>query len=181
VQRLALRDALTGLRNRRALANILRRRFLETERYGTPLCLIMADLDHFKSVNDCHGHLAGDLLLKQVAQMLTRSVRAVDVVTRYGGEEFAIVLPETELSQGMILANRVRDAVARHTFFAEGVPVKLAVSMGVARIPDQRINSLNQLVAGADQALYLAKTLGRNRVEALHEVAVAQVPVRLGR
>jgi len=181
VQKLALRDALTGLLNRRALWNILNRRFRETERYGMPLCLIMADLDHFKVVNDRLGHLAGDLLLKEVARLLTRFVRAVDVVARYGGEEFAIVLPGTELFQGMVLANRVREAIARHAFLADGVPVKLAISMGVARIPDPRIDSLEDLIAAADQALYRAKAQGRNRVEALNEVAVAQVPGRLGR
>ena len=181
VQKLALRDALTGLLNRRALWNILNRRFRETERYGTPLCLIMADLDHFKVVNDRFGHLTGDLLLKEVARLLTRFVRAVDVVARYGGEEFAVVLPGTDLSQGLVLANRVREAIARHAFLAEGVPVTLAVSMGVARIPDQRIGSVEHLIAAADQALYQAKAQGRNRVEALNKAEVAQVHVRLGR
>lgn len=176
VQKLALRDGLTGLLNRRALANILARKFSETERYGTPLCLVMADIDHFKTLNDRLGHLAGDHLLKEIAALFSRSVRAVDVVARYGGEEFAIILPRTDLVQALILANRVRETVAQHPFTVEGHCVALSVSMGVARIPDPNIRTMEQLVAMADRTLYQAKAQGRNRVEAPDEVALLAAP-----
>ena len=176
VQKLALKDPLTGLLNRRAFSNILVRKFRETERYNTPLSLIMMDLDYFKGVNDRFGHPAGDALLKEIAHLLAQSVRAVDIVARYGGEEFAIVLPGTDLSQAMILAERVREAIARHKFVIEGVPIRLACSMGVARIPDSRLSSLEHFVSAADRALYQAKALGRNRVEAVDDAGVTQAP-----
>jgi diguanylate cyclase (GGDEF)-like protein len=169
VQKLALRDPLTGLLNRRALSNILTRRFRETERYGTPLSLIMLDLDYFKEVNDRFGHPAGDALLKSVARLLGRSVRTVDVVARYGGEEFAIVLPGTHLPHALVLADRVRQAVAQHKFVVDGTAVRLTCSMGIARIPNPQVTALEHLIGAADRALYQAKSRGRNRVEAMEE------------
>jgi len=172
VQKLALHDPLTGLLNRRALSNILGRKFRETERYGTPLALIMADLDDFKGVNDRYGHPAGDALLKEVARLLSQSVRAVDIVTRYGGEEFAIVLPGTELAPALVLAERVREEIARHRFHVDDVAVQLACSMGVARIPDPSITSLEQFISAADRALYQAKARGRNCVAWMGDAGV---------
>lgn len=166
LQNLAMRDALTNLLNRRAFSYHLTREFKETERHGSPLCLIMMDLDHFKLVNDRFGHPVGDCLLKDVASLLTRTIRAIDIVTRYGGEEFAIILRRTDLSQGMNLAERIRKTIEQHVFKTNGITVMLTVSLGIACVPDPHITSPEEFVAMADQSLYRAKARGRNRLEA---------------
>jgi diguanylate cyclase (GGDEF)-like protein len=166
VQNLAITDGLTNLLNRRAFSNILTREFKEAERYRTPLCLIMADLDHFKLVNDRFGHLVGDRLLKEVAALIGEAVRSVDVVTRYGGEEFAIILPRTDVAQATILANRIREAIEREGFSVNGSKVSFTISMGIVQVPDPQVKTVEEFVTMADALLYQAKTRGRNRVEA---------------
>lgn len=165
VQNMAMTDGLTNLLNRRAFSTILTREFKNTERYGTPLCLLMADLDHFKKINDEHGHLIGDRLLKETATLISRAIRAVDVVARYGGEEFAIILPRTDTEPATILATRIREQIANHVFVVNGAPVRLTMSMGVSRIPHSSVTSPDDLVSAADAALYQAKARGRNCVE----------------
>jgi diguanylate cyclase (GGDEF)-like protein len=165
VQNLAMTDGLTNLLNRRAFSTILTREFKNTERYGTPLCLVMTDLDHFKTLNDEYGHLIGDRLLKEVATLISRAIRAVDVVARYGGEEFAIILPRTDVEPATILANRIREQLAQHVFVVNGAPVHLTMSMGISRIPHPSVTNIEDLIAAADAALYQAKARGRNRVE----------------
>ncbi len=165
VQNMAMTDGLTNLLNRRAFSTILTREFKNTERYGTPLCLVMADLDNFKQINDVHGHLIGDRLLKEVATLISRAIRAVDVVARYGGEEFAMILPRTDTEPATILATRIREQVANHVFVVNGAPVRLTLSMGVSRIPHHSVTTPDDLVAAADAALYQAKAKGRNCVE----------------
>lgn len=165
VQNLAITDGLTNLLNRRAFSNIFAREFREAERYCAPLCLVMADIDHFKKVNDQFGHMVGDRLLTELAGALSRSVRAVDVVTRYGGEEFALILPRTDLPQARIMANRIRVAVERHPFEINGSTIRLTISLGIARIPHPHIVTADEAVASSDAALYRAKSRGRNRVE----------------
>lgn len=165
VQNMAMTDGLTNLLNRRAFSTILTREFKNTERYGTPLCLIMADLDNFKQINDAHGHLIGDRLLKEVATLISRAIRAVDVVARYGGEEFAMILPRTDTEPATILATRIREQVANHVFVVNGAPVRLTLSMGISRIPHPSVTTPDDLVAAADSALYQAKAKGRNCVE----------------
>jgi two-component system cell cycle response regulator len=178
VQNMAMTDGLTNLLNRRAFSTILTREFKNTERYGTPLCLIMADLDNFKQVNDVHGHLIGDRLLKEVATLISRAIRAVDVVARYGGEEFAMILPRTDTEPATILATRIREQVANHVFVVNGAPVRLTLSMGVSRIPHQSVTTPDDLVAAADAALYQAKAKGRNCVEVNAELLAAAGAVR---
>jgi len=169
-QSLAITDGLTNLLNRRAFSNILAREFKEAQRYRTPLCLIMADLDHFKMVNDRFGHVFGDRLLKDVAMLIRQAVRSVDVATRYGGEEFAIILPKTNVAQAQALANRIREAVALHSLEVNGLKVSFTVSMGVAQAPDPGIRTVEEFVSRADAMLYQAKARGRDRVEAARQI-----------
>lgn len=176
VQSQALTDGLTNLLNRRAFANILAREFREAERYRTPLCLIMADVDHFKSVNDRFGHPVGDRLLQDVARLIGQAIRTVDIATRYGGEEFAIILPRTDVAQARVLADRIRELLAQQVFCAEGVRLGLTVSMGIAQTPDPQIATVDDLVTVADEALYRAKQRGRNRVETNQSVPNGAVP-----
>lgn len=165
VQNMAMTDGLTNVLNRRAFSNALARQFEDTRRYGTPLCLVMADIDRFKAFNDRFGHVQGDLALQAVASLISQATRAGDIVARYGGEEFAIVLPHTDVQQATALANRIRETIERHEFGVNGSRVSTTVSMGVAQIPDPCIATVDELVAAADSALYEAKRRGRNRVE----------------
>jgi diguanylate cyclase (GGDEF)-like protein len=178
VRNLALTDSLTGVPNRRALAQCLAREFKECERRGTPLCLLMVDLDHFKDYNDRFGHVCGDEILRGVAETIQRTVRGADVVARYGGEEFAVVLPRTDLAHASQLAERIRDTVSRAAFTFKGVPVTLTASLGVASIPDPALGSVEALIAAADAALYRAKTGGRNRVEVAGRETTAPLVLR---
>nr|MBI3614274.1 diguanylate cyclase [Nitrospirota bacterium] len=180
VQSQALTDGLTNLLNRRAFSNILAREFREAERYHTPLCLIMLDVDHFKSVNDRFGHPVGDRLLQDVAGLIGQAIRTVDIATRYGGEEFAIILPRTDVAQAQALANRIRELLAQQVFLVEGAQLSLTVSMGIAQTPDPQIAAVDDLVAAADEALYRAKTRGRNRVETNQSVRERTAQTREG-
>jgi diguanylate cyclase (GGDEF)-like protein len=168
VRNLALTDGLTNLLNRRAFSVMLTRAFMEAERYRTPLCLIMADVDHFKSLNDRFGHLMGDRLLQETATLISQAIRTADVAARYGGEEFAIILPRTDLAQAMILAARIRETLQHHPFDIHGTRITLTLSLGIARAPHPAMATADDLVAAADAALYEAKARGRNRVEVHH-------------
>jgi len=161
---LAQTDPLTGCLNRRALVDELGAEIARARRYGLALSVLMIDLDHFKRVNDTRGHLTGDDVLKQVAQLLRAEVRAVDVVARYGGEEFVILLPETALPGATSFAERIRESVGTHAFVADGDPLSLTVSVGVATITGGEEGSSEEVLARADAALYRAKRDGRNLV-----------------
>jgi diguanylate cyclase (GGDEF)-like protein len=152
-------DALTGLLNRYGLAPLFHTERLRTERHGRALSLVLLDLDHFKRVNDESGHAAGDGVLRELAALLRHSVRAEDIVTRWGGEEFVILLPECDEMAAAALAEKLRGAMAAHDF---RLPRRITASFGVAQLEDG--DDLESLVARADAALYRAKTLGRNRV-----------------
>lgn len=185
ITNLALTDSLTGLLNRRAFDDHLTRMLRTSERYGSPACLIMADLDHFKNVNDALGHPKGDEILRVVATLIGNSVRAVDVVARYGGEEFAILLPHTSLQSAKVLGERLRASVARHIRIPRHGDVHVTISLGIAEIPRPGITSAQDLIAAADQALYRSKTGGRNRVETTESIGkkasepvYAAVPLR---
>jgi diguanylate cyclase len=124
----------------------------------------MIDLDHFKMVNDTHGHLVGDRVLQQLGDLLRRQVRSVDVVARYGGEEFVVVLPETDKEGGAVFAERIRVAVAEHDFSDASDKLEVTVSIGVAGTPGDDIAFPEELLQQADTALYRAKEKGRNQV-----------------
>lgn len=154
-RQLALHDPLTGLANRRHLDIVAEGNLAMARRYGTTFSIILLDLDHFKNYNDAHGHGAGDQLLVAVARTMKKEVRDTNLVVRYGGEEFLVLLPDTEIASAMLVAERIRAKICEST----GV----TVSMGVAWAKDA-VYSMAELIAAADKALYQAKNSGRNRV-----------------
>jgi diguanylate cyclase (GGDEF)-like protein len=164
IQDLALRDPLTGVLNRRALDGPLTRELKAGLRYGTPACLLLVDLDYFKTVNDLLGHVAGDDVLRGVAALMQDTVRNVDSVGRYGGEEFAVVLPHTDLDQAQALAERIRATIERHAFKLEDGHVRITASIGLAALHDSAIATVGDWISAADSALYEAKSRGRNLV-----------------
>ena len=157
---MAATDPLTGLKNRRAFDNRLQTELAVVKRRGTPLSLLMLDVDHFKQINDSFGHDAGDTVLVTIAQALSNSARLVDAVARVGGEEFAVILPNTHAQAAQEVAERMRIAVAQSSDLAQPT----TISIGVATLQDQE--DANSLYARADAALYTAKKTGRNRVAA---------------
>ena len=162
-------DKLTGLYDRGYFDLALARETRRAARYHRPLSLAMADVDHFKRVNDTFGHPMGDLALQHVAGLLLGAVRATDYVCRYGGEEFAILLPETNLGQALAMAERTRSSIEARPVNL-GTPVSLTICLGVAAYPDQAADGPT-LVAQADAALYAAKAAGRKRVADAEESA----------
>lgn len=170
IYRLARTDSLTGLWNRGYFMDLARRELSRARRENSPLCLIMVDADHFKRVNDTHGHEAGDEALRCLAQVLAASVREVDLLARLGGEEFVILLPGTERTAALAVAERVRRGIRERSLScASGACFCLTVSVGVACRQGAE-DTLEQLLRCADTALYAAKHAGRNRVE-IHEGA----------
>lgn len=167
LQRLAIIDGLTRVFNHRFFVEQLRREWKRARRYQNPLTLLMLDIDHFKHYNDNWGHLQGDKVLAEVAELIRGQVREVDWVCRYGGEEFAIILPETDLKQGMVVAEKIRQAVSLYHFsHRNSQPLRrVTVSIGVAENTSD-IDDPGELVNRADTALYFAKRSGRNRCEA---------------
>jgi diguanylate cyclase len=163
---LSSRDALTGLANRRHFESVLTRELDRVARSGEPALLLLLDIDRFKRVNDRHGHVAGDMVLKAVAESLLHCVRPMDTVARIGGEEFAVVLPNCPPAFGPMVAERMRDRIARHP-----VPVgltesvRITVSLGGAFAPQWVRSSLSLWLERADKQLYRAKAGGRNRAE----------------
>ncbi len=153
-------DPLTGLANRRALNQELDRRIAQLQRQETSLSLLLIDVDHFKRFNDNHGHQAGDEMLCLMAHALRDTVRDMDLATRYGGEEFAIVLPGTNLNDGRCAAERIRRAVAEIEFTFRGAKLRDTVSVGLAQATD--VDDPQSLIHRADDALYAAKEGGRN-------------------
>jgi diguanylate cyclase (GGDEF)-like protein len=159
VKMLATVDSLTGLYNRRKFSEMLQSEFNRVERYGRSAALIILDIDFFKQVNDLHGHQAGDQVLTEFAQLLQAAARKSDILSRWGGEEFAALLPETNLQQARLVAEHLRQTIATHVFSFVGT---LHVSIGVSVLrPDENVEQCMQL---ADQALYAAKNSGRNSV-----------------
>lgn len=168
IKRLSITDPLTGCFNRGYLMDFLPKEINRSIRYNHPLSIIMCDIDHFKKVNDTHGHQAGDVVLKSFASILNDAVReGSDWVSRYGGEEFLVVLPETGLENGIKTAERLRKRVSETEIDIGNKKIKITASFGVASFDPQknREMSTDSLINLADQGLYQAKTEGRNRVK----------------
>lgn len=167
IQILSVTDYLTGIYNRRYLFERLAEELNRSSRYQRKLSLLMLDIDHFKNYNDNHGHQQGDYLLKELAQLLTISIRQPDFVARYGGEEFVVVAPETDKQQGVKLAEKIKNAIEEYPFkLRESQPNgRITVSIGVVEFPEGGSNA-DELVGKADVALYLAKDMGRDKVVA---------------
>jgi len=163
IYRLRIEDALTGIANKRFFTEFMDRELARAQRTGSPLSLVMYDIDHFKRINDGHGHLAGDAVLRDTAALVKQLVRKEQCYARYGGEEFALVLPDTPVDKATVLAEKVRAQLAAAPFRFQGDAIPVTVSLGVApAIADT--DTVDSLVARADARLYAAKESGRNRV-----------------
>jgi diguanylate cyclase (GGDEF)-like protein len=162
-RQLAETDALTGLYNRRHFSELTTREFQRAQRYGRPLSAVMLDVDHFKRVNDTHGHAAGDEVLKGLATRCRQVLRKTDLLGRYGGEEYAIVLPESDLAAACQTAERLRQQCSQTAFEVGDSRIAVTVSLGVAGL-DEECASQDTLLDRADHALYAAKHAGRNQV-----------------
>lgn len=164
VQRMAITDMLTGLLNRRGFSELGKREVDRYRRYGHPLSMIMLDIDNFKTVNDSYGHAFGDEVLRALTDSCTASIRKLDIVGRYGGDEFVILLPETDLPTAAAVARRIHQCFSETAFSTQEGRIYLTASLGVAKATKGTRN-LDELIIHADTALYTSKEKGRNRVE----------------
>ncbi|HEX8949764.1 MAG TPA: GGDEF domain-containing protein, partial [Dissulfurispiraceae bacterium] len=158
-------DGLTNVFNRRSMEEQLLRSFKLSGKYNHPLSLCMLDIDHFKRFNDTHGHQAGDLVLRETADLISGLIREVDILARYGGEEFCIIFPHTDKALAFEVAERIRAEVENHEFSAGR---RITISMGIANHPDDEVSSPQDLVKKADVALYHSK-ISRNTVAAYRQ------------
>ena len=163
LERLATIDGMTGIYNRRHFLALADREWSRSKRYGRPLSFLMIDIDFFKSINDRFGHEIGDRVIVHLTAIARESKRDSDVLARIGGEEFALLLPETDLQQAEQVAERLRREAAAHPLNATSVSVPMTVSIGVA-VAEDRMAGIADLMKAADHALYEAKIAGRNRV-----------------
>jgi diguanylate cyclase (GGDEF)-like protein len=167
LKKLLITDEKTKLHNYRFFRERIVDEFKRAARYRLPLSCIMLDLDHFKDINDTLGHRIGDRVLEEFGRVLTDTARETDLVIRYGGEEFIILLPHTDAARAVTVAERIRRSTMTRTFTADEAPLKLTVSCGVATFPtNPTVRNEEDLVRTADEALYAAKKGGRNRTEA---------------
>ena len=165
LEELALTDPLTGLPNRRAIEDWSARQLSGAARHGFPMWVVLMDLDHFKNVNDTHGHEAGDTVLKKFSEVLRANTRLSDISGRIGGEEFLLVLTHADEKNVTVVVDRIRKQLAEERFEWNGTAIKVTASFGAAGFSGRKAPEFNQLVKQADAALYRAKDLGRNRIE----------------
>jgi len=161
--RLSRTDGLTGLLNRGSWENLVDAEFERYRRYGHNTSLVMFDIDHFKKVNDTYGHLVGDEVIKHTSAVTRRYFRQSDSIGRYGGEEFGVILPETDAESARVICERVREHIARNPVETEAGPIKYTISIGIAE-PGEAPQTYLRGMQQADQALYAAKNAGRNKV-----------------
>ncbi len=159
---LAITDQLTGVFNHSYFYTRLEEEFRRAERYDLPISCIMIDVDNFKQINDTYGHRKGDVVLKEVAQSIKRTIRTSDLVARYGGEEFAAILPHTDLAGGVNEAERIRKTIESIVFEDISKDDHVTVSLGVATYPSDGIANAEDIISKADNALYQAKNKGKN-------------------
>ncbi|MEQ9322147.1 MAG: GGDEF domain-containing protein, partial [Polyangiaceae bacterium] len=163
IYRLTIVDGLTQVHNKRYLYEALERELIRGRRHNRNLAVLMFDIDHFKRINDLHGHLAGDFVLKEMARIVQSRIRRDEVFARYGGEEFCIILPETMLEGAIELGERLRKQIEEHDFVFQQDKIKATVSIGCAVLTDEDRNA-GELLKRADERLYEAKNAGRNQV-----------------
>jgi diguanylate cyclase (GGDEF)-like protein len=163
IYRMTIIDGLTQVHVKRYLLEALDKELMRARRHQRDLSFLMLDIDHFKKINDVHGHLAGDYVLKEVARLIQQRIRRDEVLARYGGEEFAIILPETNLEGSRALAEGLRERIEQSRFVFQGEVIRVTISIGVARLQDSDRTSMD-LIKRADEKLYEAKRSGRNRV-----------------
>lgn len=161
--RLSRTDGLTGLLNRGSWENLVEAEFERYRRYGHNTSLVMFDIDHFKKVNDTYGHLIGDEVIRHTATLTRRYFRQSDSIGRYGGEEFGVILPETDTESARVICERVREHIARTPVETEAGPIRYTISIGIAE-PGESPESYTRWMQQADQALYASKNAGRNKV-----------------
>ncbi len=164
IYNLTIIDALTSCPNKRFFNEFLDREIARSNRHKRPLSVLMIDLDNFKAVNDSMGHLAGDSALKAMATLIRETIRREELFARFGGEEFAIILPETKIEQAVILAEKIRAIVENNQFEFESKKFKVTVSIGVATTEGDPPATMDQLIHQSDARLYMAKKSGRNKV-----------------
>lgn len=176
LEQMAITDSLTGLYNKGYLLKRLESEILRAVRYNEITSLIIMDIDNFKEINDTHGHLFGDKVLKDISKLISDSVRDVDITARYGGDEFFVVCPNTDVNGAKILAERIRSSIENHKLKLENTSVSVSLSFGISSIGalnTSRVKpSLKKLINEADIALYRAKSAGRNRIEVYSNKAV---------
>ncbi len=160
---MSVTDALTGLYNRRHFEDNIEREFLRASRYKSDLSFAIIDIDFFKKINDTYGHACGDYILKEVAYMILQTFRKTDMVFRYGGEEFTVILTETSLEKALIPLERLRKTIDEYKFVYEGKQIHTTVSIGVCGL-SEKVDTVHKLFANADKALYKSKENGRNQV-----------------
>jgi diguanylate cyclase (GGDEF)-like protein len=160
----ATTDALTQLKNRRLFYDRAHESLLSCRRYNKDMSVLLLDIDHFKKVNDSYGHHSGDAVLVRIARLLSRMVRGADTVARFGGEEFAVLMPEANKLGAAVLGERIRTAVETETIDVDGRIIPVTTSIGIATLAAEKVESIDQLLSIADRRLYLAKNAGRNRI-----------------
>ena len=161
---LSVTDSLTGLYNRRHFEDTLEREFLRASRYNNHLSFAIIDVDFFKKVNDTYGHSTGDYVLKEVAYLILQNLRKTDMVFRYGGEEFAVIITETPKEKAIVPLERLRKAVEEYPFSYNGQNINVTISIGISEVCEN-ITTVHQLFDDADKALYKAKENGRNQIQ----------------
>ncbi len=162
VNELSLTDELTGLYNRRKMDEIIELEFNKAKRYGNSLSVMILDIDHFKRINDFYGHKTGDTVLSKIGGILNRNIRTIDTAVRYGGEEFVIILPQTDFNGAVISAKKIKNLIRKQNFTQ--IQGEVTVSIGIASLPDENINTVDDILKIADDFLYEAKNSGRNRI-----------------
>jgi len=163
VYKLTTMDGLTQVFNRRYFVDVLERELARCRRHNRALSLVLIDVDHFKKINDKHGHLAGDHVLREVASLIRSRIRREDILARYGGEEFGVLVPEVDLKGATTMAEKTRKLVEKHKFSFDDVVIPVTISAGVASI-SKKIDDGEALIRRSDEQLYAAKESGRNQV-----------------
>ncbi|WP_413043735.1 diguanylate cyclase [Pseudomonas sp. YJ42] len=163
LQRLSSTDRLTGLFNRGHWEEMLRQDYARHRRYDRNAALVMFDIDHFKRINDSYGHQAGDAVIQRAAELIRQSMRDADIAGRYGGEEFVVLLPDTDSEGAVTFAERLRQSIEAHEVIHEGRSIHFTVSLGIADL-SQPTSGYAQLIERADSAMYMSKSAGRNQV-----------------